>query len=99
VTFDPKVGFILDPVTVLDAGTFRCKGANVRGVYNSSYLYYGRSLSWGDPEFMKFTLDVSKYFTEQTCMSLCCPFLSLLLTLPWNAKNFYVIELSRLLPG
>jgi hypothetical protein len=64
VTFDPKVGFILDPVTALDSGTFRCKGMDVGDLYNSSYLFYGRSLRWLGPDFMTFTLDVSKYFTE-----------------------------------
>jgi len=64
VTFDPKVGFILDPVTTLDTGTFSCKGINVGELYNSSYLFYGTSLKWLGPDFMKFTLDVSKYFTE-----------------------------------
>jgi hypothetical protein len=63
VTFDPKVGFILEPVTTLDTGTFSCKGINVGELYSSPY-YYSRSLKWLGPDFMKFTLDVSKYFTE-----------------------------------
>ena len=64
VTFDPKVGFILDPVTTLDTGTFKCKGLDVEYLYRPSYPYYGRSLRWLGPDFMEFTLDVSKYFTE-----------------------------------
>jgi hypothetical protein len=64
VTFDPKVGFILDPVTALDNGTFRCKGVDVRDLYRSSYYLYGTRSRWLDPDIMKFTLDISKYFTE-----------------------------------
>ena len=55
VTFDPNVGFILDPVTALDSGTYRCKGVNEI----DRYLGYGRDWDW-----LIFTLDVSKYFTE-----------------------------------
>jgi hypothetical protein len=63
VTFDPKVGFILDPVTALDTGIFRCKGIDVRDLYYNSSLYYYRTpYSWLGPDYTKFTLDVSKYF-------------------------------------
>jgi len=64
VTFDPKVGFILDPVTALDSGTFRCKGTDVGDQYNSSYLFYRTSSRFLGTDFMIFTLDVSKYFKE-----------------------------------
>lgn len=59
VTFDPKVGFILDPVTTLDTGTYKCQGIDMADQYNSSHLYYGTHT-----EVMKFTLDVSMYFKE-----------------------------------
>jgi hypothetical protein len=59
VTFDPKVGFILDPVTTHDAGTYRCKGIDTGDKYNSSYLVYGTNFQLLGTEFMKFTLDVN----------------------------------------
>jgi hypothetical protein len=62
--FDPDVGFILDPVTTLDIDTFRCKGIDVQDLYNSSSFAYDRRFRWSDPDFLKFTLDVSKYLIE-----------------------------------
>jgi hypothetical protein len=60
VTFDPKIGFILDPVTTLDAGTYRCEARDMGDLYSSSEFIYETSEENG----LEFTLDVSKYFTE-----------------------------------
>jgi hypothetical protein len=64
VTYDPKVGFILDPVTEEDTDTFRCRGTNRMNSYNSRFPYREIETELGDSESIKFTLDVSKYFTN-----------------------------------
>jgi hypothetical protein len=78
VTYDPKVGFILDPVNEEDTGYFRCKGTNKRHYYNSRLSYDEMEMRLGDLDTIKFTLDVSKYFTNcrLTCQNVrhlyCC---------------------------
>lgn len=71
VTYDPKLGFILDPVTEEDTNFFRCKGTNRRQSYNSMLPYSEMEMGLGDSELIKFTLDVSKYFTNcrHTCQN------------------------------
>lgn len=72
VTYDPKVGFILDPVTEEDTSFFRCKGTKKRHSYNSLPRYYETEMELEDSESIKFTLDVSKYFTNcrHTCQNI-----------------------------
>ncbi|XP_033610234.1 obscurin isoform X1 [Cryptotermes secundus] len=59
VTYDPKLGFILDPVTEEDTNFFRCKGTNRRQSYNSMLPYSEMEMGLGDSELIKFTLDVN----------------------------------------
>jgi hypothetical protein len=74
VTFDRNVGFILDRVSASDAGTYRCK-AEERAYYYSSYSYYDSRLRVLGLDYLKFSLDVSKYFTDRRvchCVVLGC---------------------------
>jgi len=75
VKYDPKVGFILDPVTEQDVGTFWCRGIKQRHIYRMGYRTYDMQVRWEipTPDAMKFTLDVSKYLTEcrHTCILTC----------------------------
>lgn len=61
MTYDPKVGFILDPVTEEDSDSYMCTGTKLKNSYNSRFSYHEMGME-RDSESIGFTLDVSKYF-------------------------------------